>query len=1492
MAFASSRSQLTKLAITVKTELASHRHLGARDLYIDVQPDASVGDLLHAVTRHLKIIHSPNHALIREMVRSHGGTKDDGLVRLPDNALVSECGLVDGVELRLVDVANRQVPYLYVDPSQAIEADDLFLIDERGTHRGRVTRLPEGEPVLVGTNPPAGRSVLVDDGTVAAHALTLVNRAGERVQCVAVNKENLFISGAAVGDDPPVLRPGSSISIKRDDVDYVSFIVTTKAALRGQSPVGRVQFDVTARPDPPQYLAMPDDMRTLKAQPEPPEKQEFPREQVLIPIAIVLALWLVTRNALVLITSPMAAILPAASYWRSARQAQRRFKKARDDWLETVKRSSDRLSQLVGREEHNLRLESPATEFWALRGYRRLARLWERDPDRPEFLSVRVGLGRVPSRYPISLGDGFDEKDQDFLDIMRVRGREIYGTVIAPHLFEAPITVDLRVYHLGIVGPLDVVDDVATDVLLQVACAHPPGAVGIAALLPAHPRTREDYEWLKWLPHTRSGSPLLPSRRIVIGRQDCDDFLTDMRALHQERQEHRTDEDAGGYAVVVVHEAAEVDMALLEEVRDLAGDHVRILWLGSSRDTAPQLVTSVLAVSVPAGAADASEAEGAFLSGQATALGRSFRLNLFLSPPVRTARALAGLYDPRTSGSNAGVPQSVPLSGLVEIEQVCYPSAPRTSLGTTLPVAVGMSESGILMLDLVKDGPHMLVGGTTGSGKSELLQTLTCAIINEYSPSEVTLFLVDFKGGATFAPFEELPHVVGYVTDLSERYVDRALTFLRTELKRREERFGKLANAKEYEDYLERALAADGTDILPRLVVMFDEFAKIVRDFPKGTIEAIIDIAQRGRSFGVHLILATQQPSRDIVVPQVRANVNARVALRTLSTDDSQTIIERPDAAQIPHDMPGRALLSLGANRLIEFQAGHSGAEYVPKGQQAMVTVSPFGIDPAVAASTSGHGGAGSGAQTQLDAVVELIKAQGLGQAKGAKVMPKALEEDPERPAPDLRTMTPPGQDRRLCLGKRDLPHRQKQDDLVAVLSGGGFCVVGPGRSGLTTALIRAAEAFAVTGGLADDMPPESPVGIVCLDGGDVLSAELNARFAHAVTVPLARLDYVTRVIDQLWLTMRARMSETQGAAADPAAAMARIGILLLIDGFDILTRSFVSSRLSVWISRLTDLLTLGRRYGIYSAISARRLRDLDPAVAASQSTVVSLHAQYENSKVPQDERLAGFGLDLDGNLVQIFWRKAVDDQTGKIALNASLAEFLSPEGWRGAPLQQSPMPTKELTVSLGVEELRRQEYRVRLRDAPIMLIGGKNSGKTTTLLDIARQARAQSGAPVAYFSPRALAAPATSDIRVLTADDLMEISAIRDPKQRGQHLAGLGLCRLSDNRMLLLADDCYDIESLENGNIINNLLSELFRTALVQPVAATTANWVGSAMLTSNLKTTGITMYLKPTADQSDYDAGYRVRGTQLRHRPGMIYQLGDAIIQTEEQLLVHFDA
>ena len=151
------------------------------------------------------------------------------------------------------------------------------------------------------------------------------------------------------------------------------------------------------------------------------------------------------------------------------------------------------------------------------------------------------------------------------------------------------------------------------------------------------------------------------------------------------------------------------------------------------------------------------------------------------------------------------MPQIAPLSAVTELTNISYerdssyfadPDGWR-SLAKTLPIPIGLSDAGVLELDLIEQGPHMLIGGTTGSGKSELLQTITCGAISRYSPDEVSLFLVDFKGGATFAPFRRLPHVVGFVTDLDQRNVNRALDFLRSELRRREQAFESLGNAKE-----------------------------------------------------------------------------------------------------------------------------------------------------------------------------------------------------------------------------------------------------------------------------------------------------------------------------------------------------------------------------------------------------------------------------------------------------------------------------------------------------------------------------------------------------------------------------------------------------------------------------------------------------------------------------------------------------------------------
>ncbi len=235
---------------------------------------------------------------------------------------------------------------------------------------------------------------------------------------------------------------------------------------------------------------------------------------------------------------------------------------------------------------------------------------------------------------------------------------------------------------------------------------------------------------------------------------------------------------------------------------------------------------------------------------------------------------------------------------------------------------IGACYDGPFGIDLARDGPHGLVAGTTGAGKSELLQTLIASLACANRPDEMTFVLVDYKGGSAFAGCVHLPHVTGMVTDLDAHLTQRALASLSAELTRREHILA-AAGAKDIEEYTERAGHQPRRRPLPRLVIVIDEFASLVRDLPD-FVTGLVGIAQRGRSLGIHLILATQRPS-GVVSADIRANTSLRIALRVTDATESADVIDAPDAAQISRATPGRGYVRLGHASLIPFQAGRIG---------------------------------------------------------------------------------------------------------------------------------------------------------------------------------------------------------------------------------------------------------------------------------------------------------------------------------------------------------------------------------------------------------------------------------------------------------------------------------------------------------------------------------------------------------------------------------------
>ncbi len=255
---------------------------------------------------------------------------------------------------------------------------------------------------------------------------------------------------------------------------------------------------------------------------------------------------------------------------------------------------------------------------------------------------------------------------------------------------------------------------------------------------------------------------------------------------------------------------------------------------------------------------------------------------------ARSARADAAREGLAVAASH--LPSAVPLASMLRAEP--------TPVDRSLSAEVAVTATGVLTLDLVEHGPHAVIGGTTGSGKSELLVAWVLAMAAAHPPNRVNFLLVDFKGGSAFTPLSRLPHTVGIVTDLDETEAARALASLRAEL-----------------GYRERTLAAagardiDGVEDLPRLVIVVDEFAAMISDHPD--LHALFsDLAARGRSLGVHLVLCTQRPS-GVVRDSVLANADLRISLRVNNRADSSAVVGTDAAARIPTQARGRGILSV-----------------------------------------------------------------------------------------------------------------------------------------------------------------------------------------------------------------------------------------------------------------------------------------------------------------------------------------------------------------------------------------------------------------------------------------------------------------------------------------------------------------------------------------------------------------------------------------------------
>ncbi|MGA4990513.1 FtsK/SpoIIIE domain-containing protein [Nonomuraea bangladeshensis] len=667
----------------------------------------------------------------------------------------------------------------------------------------------------------------------------------------------------------------------------------------------------------PPRLRRPEPQRAF-VRPKEPSRSEGMRLQLLaafLPAVLGVTLALALQVWYYLLVALMTPVIMIGQWWSDRRHGKKQHKKALKEHRERLQEYDAAVERARVADEAARRADAPdpAQVLLTATGPRR--RLWERRIHDSDALRLRVGLADLPADLQLTEEQG--------------------GPLDPPLCRSVPVALPMRRLGVaGVTGPRAFAGGLASWLVAQAATLHSPRDLAIV-LISAHPDAERRWGWLRWLPHCgpRGGEECLAL--IGVDPESAARRVAELAALIDERQNTKIPElgkiptgwdDLGGtgadkpafssydvrpYDILVILDGAQVLRGLPhmpQVLRQGPRSGVYTLAIDDDQRLLPEECQTVAAC----GPDGLVHLRGGGLDVIGPVLGDA------VSPAWcdRLARALSPIRDVSRDAPGGDLPDAVRLLDLMNLQSPSGPElAARWRARGSTQALIGVGPDGPFSVDLRLDGPHGLIAGTTGAGKSELLQTLICALAVANRPDQLTFVLIDYKGGAAFKECVRLPHTVGMVSDLDGHLTQRALDSLAAEIRRRE-RLLFQAGAKDLDDYA-------GPVSLPRLVLIIDEFAALVAELPD-FVTGLVDIARRGRSLGIHLILATQRPA-GVVTADIQANTSLRIALRVTEPAESSDVIDLPDAAQISKNTPGRCYVRSGVGAAVAVQTARVG---------------------------------------------------------------------------------------------------------------------------------------------------------------------------------------------------------------------------------------------------------------------------------------------------------------------------------------------------------------------------------------------------------------------------------------------------------------------------------------------------------------------------------------------------------------------------------------
>ena len=551
-------------------------------------------------------------------------------------------------------------------------------------------------------------------------------------------------------------------------------------------------------------------------------------------------------------------------------------------------------------------------------------RIYEKTPLHFDFLYYRLGLGQVPTSYKLTYGQ---EERSGKKDALEEEGYALYTR--HKKIPDLPIVANLSHGPVGYIGPRNLVLEQLQLLVMQLAVFHSYHDVQVITIMPEE--ERDQWDWLRWLPHATLQE--LNVRGFVYNQRTHDQVLNSLnqilklrKAQKEEATRQETTLYSPHYVVLVTDEKLILDHIIMEFFTEDPTD------LGCSLIFVQDVMSS-LSENIKTVVNIKDRNTGQLVMEEGILREIDFRLDHFPEgyDKERIARTLAPLN--HLQNLKSSIPDTVTFMEMygaetfsdLQVLQKWQQNAPYKSLAVPIGLR-GKEDLVYLNLHEKAHGPHGLIAGTTGSGKSETIQSYILSLAVNFHPHDVAFLLIDYKGGGMANLFKNLPHLLGTITNLDGAQSMRALASINAEIHRRERLFREF-EVNHINQYQKKFKNGEATEPLPHLFLISDEFAELKVNQPD-FIKELVSIARVGRSLGVHLILATQKPS-GVVDDQIWSNSRFKLALKVADRTDSMEMLKTPDAAEITQT--GRAYLQVGNNEVYElFQSAWSGADYQP----------------------------------------------------------------------------------------------------------------------------------------------------------------------------------------------------------------------------------------------------------------------------------------------------------------------------------------------------------------------------------------------------------------------------------------------------------------------------------------------------------------------------------------------------------------------------------